>query len=349
VQGTYKNLMTSLKQTLFPGLLACFLIAADSDGVQAALLNEVMERGAVRCGVNSDLAGFSRANSLGEFTGFDVDVCRAVASALFNDSEAVDMIPLSVSERLAAIQNRDIDILSRNTTWTLERNALFGEFAGISFYDGQGFMTNRSSGFRSALELDNQPICVTRNTTSELNAADFFSVSDMRYNPLYFDEQTDAVDGYIRGACKAYTTDRSGLAAMRSSFDEPDSHIILPEVISKEPLGPLVPLNDSEWANVVRWSLNCMINAEELGVTSRNIDEPEIGATPAIRRLTGAEGNTGIQLGLDPQWCSRIIRQVGNYAEVYNRHIGPETPIGLSRGINALWNAGGLIYAPPIR
>ncbi|MFK7857729.1 MAG: amino acid ABC transporter substrate-binding protein [Granulosicoccus sp.] len=341
--------MKPLKQTLVLSLLVCVVFVATVANGRAGTLDDVKARGAIRCGVHSNLAGFARQNNLGEYTGFDVDICRAVASALFNDSEAVDMFPLSSTDRLLAVQNGQIDILSRNTTWTLERNALFGEFAGVNFYDGQGFMAPKSSGYRSALELDNQPVCVTRNTTSELNAADFFSVSDMRYRPVYYDDEVDAISGYIGGACKAFTTDRSGLAAQRSAFEDAEAHIIMPEVISKEPLGPVVPLNDSEWANVVRWSLNCMINAEELGVNSRNIDEAGIGATPAIRRLIGAEGDTGIQLGLDPQWCSRIIRQVGNYGEVYDRHIGPDTPIGLPRRINALWSDGGLIYAPPIR
>ncbi|MFK7992689.1 MAG: amino acid ABC transporter substrate-binding protein [Granulosicoccus sp.] len=330
-------------------VVAVVLFAAVSMGVQATMLDDVKARGAIRCGVHNDLAGFARANSLGEYAGFDVDICRAVASALFNDSEAVEMTPLSSTDRLIAIRDGQIDILSRNTTWTLQRNALFGDYAGVNFYDGQGFMVSKRSGYRSALELDNQPICVTRNTTSELNAADFFSISDMRYRPVYYDDESEAVNGYLTGDCKAFTTDRSGLAAQRSSFDEPDAHIIVPEVISKEPLGPVVPLNDSEWTNVVRWSLNCMINAEELGVNSNNVDNANVGATPAIRRLIGEEGDTGENLGLDPQWCTRIIRQVGNYGEVYDRHIGPDTPIGLKRGINSLWTDGGLIYAPPIR
>lgn len=341
--------MKQVKKLITISLTASICLAISFSAVQAATLDEVKARGAIRCGVHKDLAGFARANSLGEYTGFDVDICRAVASALFNDSEAVDMIPVTSVERFEALTSGQIDILSRNTTWTLERNTRFGDYAGINFYDGQGFMVPKRSGYRSSLELDNQPICVSRNTTSELNAADFFTVSDMRYRPIYFDDERDAVKGYINGDCKAFTTDRSGLAAQRSAFDEPDAHVIMPEVISKEPLGPVVPTNDSEWANVVRWSLNCMINAEELGVNSLNVDDANIGSTPAIRRLVGIEGDSGIQLGLDPQWCTRVIRQIGNYGEVYERHIGPDTPIGLPRGINALWTNGGLIYAPPVR
>ena len=328
----------------------CTIVACSvSISVHSATLDEVLDRGALRCGVNTGLTGFAKANSLGEYEGFDIDVCRAIASALFNDSEAVEMIPLTSTERFAVLQQGELDVLARNTTWTLERNALFGEFTGVNFYDGQGFMVTKRSGIRSALELDNQPICVSRGTTSEVNATDFFSVSDMRYRPVFFDDEKVAYEAYVNGDCAALTTDRSALAAQRSEFDEPAAHVILPEVISKEPLGPMVEPNDSQWANVVRWTLNCMINAEELGVNSRNVDDPDVGATPAIRRLIGSEGDHGAQLGLDEQWCSRIIRQVGNYGEIYERHIGPDTPIGLERGVNALWTDGGLLYAPPIR
>ena len=317
--------------------------------VNAATLDDVIERGALRCGVNQQLTGFARANSLGEYSGFDVDVCRAVAAAVFNDAEAVEMFPVSAGERFAAIETGSIDILSRNTTWTLERNAFYGNFVGVNFYDGQGFMVQKRTGIRSALELDNQPICVSRDTTSELNAADFFTVSDLRYRPVYFDDQSEAAQGYIDGKCKAITTDRSALAATRTTFPQPDAHVVLPEVISKEPLGPMVAHDDSEWENIVRWTLNCMINAEELGVNSENVNRRGTGSTPAIRRLLGTEGITGETLGLNPQWCSRVIMQVGNYGEVYDKHIGPETPVGLERGINELWTNGGLIYAPPIR
>lgn len=329
--------------------VALLLLGLIAPSLQAGILDEVRERGALRCGVNAELAGFAKANSLGEYSGFDVDICRAVATAVFNDSEAVEMIPVSAGERFTALQSRSLDILSRNTTWTLERNALYGDFVGVNFYDGQGFMVTKSSGIRSALELDNQRICVSSNTTSELNAADFFTVSDIRYRPVFFDDQSKAAAGYVEGKCKAITTDRSALAAQRASFLRPEAHIVLPEVISKEPLGPVVPGNDSEWENVVRWTLNCLINAEELGVTSSNVNNSATASTPAIRRLLGSEGESGANLGLNAQWCSRVILQIGNYGEVYERHIGPKTPVGLERGINALWTNGGLIYAPPIR
>ena len=343
------NMQSLFSGVLLSGVLAVSGLTSSIAIAQSTTLDAVIARGAIRCGVNVELPGFARANSLGEYAGFDIDVCRAVASAIFNDSEAVEMISVTTTDRFDALVGGRLDILSRNTTWTLQRNALYGDFVGVNFYDGQGFMVPKRSGFRSALELDNQPICVSRDTTSELNAADFFTVSDMRYRPVFYGDESTAIDGYKNGDCKAVTTDRSGLAALRSEFDEPDAHVIMPEVISKEPLGPVVPLNDSGWANVVRWSLNCMINAEELGVTSSNVDDENIGSTPSIRRLIGSEGEAGVEIGLDNQWCARIIRQVGNYGEIYNKHIGPETPIGLPRGINALWTDGGLIYAPPIR
>ena len=339
--------MISTRTLLSTALLLGMLVTTSH--TVADTLDDVKARGALRCGVNADLAGFAKANSLGEYSGFDVDICRAVASAIFNDSEAVEMIPVSSVDRFTAIESGILDVLSRNTTWTLQRNALFGDFIGTSFYDGQGFMVRKRSGIRSALELDNKPVCVDRNTTTALNAADFFTVSDLRYRPVFFDDQINAFDAYEAGECDAMTTDRSALAAQRTTFEQPDAHLVLPEVISKEPLGPMVGSDDSRWANVVRWSLNCMINAEELGVTSANVNDPEIGSTPAIRRLIGTEGEAGAELGLDPTWCSRIILQVGNYGEMYERNIGPSTAIGMERGINALWTDGGLIYAPPVR
>ena len=330
-------------------LLPVLLAGITGNGASAATLDSVLNRGALRCGVNAELVGFAKANSLGEYSGFDVDICRAVASAVFNDSEAVEMVPVSATERFSALQLGTLDILSRNTTWTLERNVKFGQFVGVNFYDGQGFMVPKRSGIRSALELDNQPICVSSNTTSELNAADFFTVSDLRYRPVFFKDQSEAAQGYVNGLCKALTTDRSALAAQRTSFPEPDAHVVLPEVISKEPLGPMVAHGDSSWENIVRWTLNCMINAEELGISSANVNDPAVASTPAIQRLIGEAGGVGTMLGLNEKWCSRIILQVGNYGEVYARNIGPKTAIGLERGVNELWTNGGLLYAPPIR
>lgn len=316
----------------------------------ADTLSETRDRGAVSCGVNPDLPGFSRQNSLGEFSGFDIDFCRAVSSAIFGDPDQVIYTPVSAVERLIALEDGRIDLLSRNTTWTLTRNANSGSYAGVSFYDGQGFMAKKTTGVRSALELDNQPICVSRSTTTELNASDFFAVSELRYRPVFFDDVSDAVIGYEQGDCVALTTDRSALAAQRASFSTPDAHIVLPEVISKEPLGPMVRHNDAVWENVIRWTLNCMINAEELRVTQESVatlsnDE----SPPAIRRLLGIEGDAGARLGLASDWCASIVSDIGNYSELYERHVGVNTPIALERGINEIWTNGGLLYAPPIR
>lgn len=318
--------------------------------VYADTLSDTLERGTVRCGVNPDLTGFSRQNSLGEFAGFDVDFCRAVASAIFANPDAVDFTPVSAPKRLEALRDGAFDVLSRNTTWTLSRNVDFGSYAGVSFYDGQGFMAKKIAGIRSALELDNQPICVSRGTTTELNASDFFVESELRYRPVLFDDEIDAAIAYESGDCVALTGDRSALAAQRASFENPDAHVVLPEVISKEPLGPVVRHNDVRWENVVRWTLNCLINAEELRVTQEGVAALSSDTSPpAIRRLLGVEGDAGEKLGLPATWCAAVVAQVGNYQEIYDRHVGVDTPVALERGINGIWTNGGLLYAPPVR
>jgi len=288
--------------------------------VHAATLEDVQQRGVLRCGVNVSLVGFANANSLGQYSGLDVDLCKAVSSAVFNDPEAVEYVPVTATTRFESLLSGKFDMLSRNTTWTLSRNAAFGDFVGVNFYDGQGFMVAKRSGIRSALELDNATICVSRGTTTELNALDFFKVSNMRYRPVYFDDEADLITAYDKGDCVAMTTDRSGLAAQRTTLSEPEAHVVLPEVISKEPLGPMVASGDSAWANVVRWSLNCMINAEEMGITSENVAQANNSALPAVQRLVGVEGNSGELLGLSNDWCARIISNVGNYAESYDRN-----------------------------
>ena len=319
-------------------------LAADGDTLAA-----VRERGALRCGVNTDLPGFAQANSLGAWSGLDVDLCRAVASAVFGDADAVDFVPTSSVDRFDDLVSGEYDVLARNTTWTLERDTAFGAFAGVNYYDGQGFMVPKRLGVRSALELDDRPICVTRETTTERNAIDYFASTSMRYRPVYFDDEADAIAGYAAGACEAFTTDRSALAGLRTGLEQPDAHAVLPEILSKEPLGPLVRGDDGPWEDVVRWSLNCMINAEELGLSSANVRDPGAASTPAARRLVGLEGEAGAQLGLRASWCADLIADVGNYAESYARNVGPDTPLGLERGMNALWTNGGLMYAPPIR
>ena len=330
-------------------VLSATLASGEAFGADGETLEAVRERGALGCGVNPDLPGFSQSNSLGVWSGLDVDLCRAVASAVLDDPGAVEFVPVSATERFEALVAGRFDLLARNTTWTLSRNALHGEFVGVNYYDGQGFMVGRRTGIRSALELDNQSVCVSRGTTTELNAIDFFVASNLRYRPVYYDDGASAAEGYENGECVALTTDRSGLAAFRTGFAEPAAHHVLPEVISKEPLGPMVRVGDPSWANIVRWSLACMINAEEMGLTRENVQRGDAATTPAARRLLGEEDELGVLLGLDARWCARIIRDVGSYAESYARNVGPDTPLALDRGVNQLWTDGGLMYAPPVR
>lgn len=341
-----------LKQTLQRTLASSAITVATllaSTALQADLLDTVKQRGAVICGVNPALPGFSETNSLGEYSGLDIDFCRAIASAVFNDPEATEFVPVSASERFDALLTGRFDVLTRNTTWTLERNSLFGAFIGVNYYDGQGFMVKRKSGIRSALELDNASICVERGTTTELNAIDFFELNRMRYRPVYFSSGAETASAFEEGKCVALTTDRSGLAGQRAGFETPEAHSVLPEVISKEPLGPVVPHSEPAWENVVRWTLNCMINAEEMGISSDNVSAERTGDTPAARRLLGLEGELGSILRLDPRWCANVIQQVGNYAQSYDRHVGPDTRLALTRGVNRLWTDGGILYAPPLR
>jgi len=333
--------------------VVCFTAFACGSASAAELdsptLDEVKERGRVVCGVNANLPGFSTANSLGEYTGLDIDVCRAISAAIFGSAELTEFVPTSATDRFEMLGNGDFDVLTRNTTWTLGRNADFGDFTGVNYYDGQGFMVWKKVGVRSALELDAKTICVSSGTTTELNAADYFAVNRIRYNPVNFDDTSTAVEAYANGECDALTTDRSALAANRVNQPDPEAHRILPEVISKEPLGPLVRANDTGWANVVRWSLNCMINAEELGITSSNVDDITDSDFPALQRLVGLDGEFGDKLGLNSSWCADIIRDVGNYGESYARNVGEGSILNLPRAVNSLWTDGGLIYAPPIR
>ena len=301
------------------------------------------------CGVNEGLKGFAQPNSLGDYSGLDSDFCRAVASAVFNDPTAVTFVPLDSKQRFEAVKSRTIDLLARNATWTLSRNAEFGEYVGVNYYDGQGFLVPKRSGIRSALELDNQGICVLRDTTTELNAKDFFATSKMRYRPVFFDNNPDINEAYKERRCVAMTGDISALAARRETLARPDAHLVLPEVISKEPLGPMVSHGDPEWANIVRWTLNCMINAEEMGISSSNIGTFTTNPSPSVARLLGTEGEFGAMMGLDNSWCANIIAHIGNYAESFERNVGQNTSLGLARGVNRLWTDGGLLYAPPIR
>ena len=314
----------------------------------AATLDDVKAKGHIQCGVSQGLPGFSNADDAGKWTGLDVDLCRAVAAAVFGDANAVKFTPLSAKQRFTAIASGEVDILSRNTTWTMTRDTQLGlNFAGVNYYDGQGMMVPTSLGVTSATELDGANICTNTGTTTELNITDFFRANGMSFNLVAFEKADEVVAAYDAGRCDVYTTDRSGLAAQRGKLTAPDAHMVLSEIISKEPLGPVVRQGDDQWFNIVRWSLNAMINAEEMGITSENVNATQYNdVTPGVARLVGKEGNFGEELGLSNDWAYNIISQVGNYAESYEANV---TPLGLARGVNALWSDGGILYAAPIR
>lgn len=318
---------------------------------EAGTLDDVKARGTVLCGVSTGLAGFSEVDNDGNWSGIDVDLCHGVAAAVFGDAKKVRFVPTTNKERFTALQSGEIDLLARNTTWTFVRDVNLGfEFVGVNYYDGQGFLVPSSLAVSSALELDGAKICIKTGTTTELNLADYFRTNGISYESVVVTDDAEIRRNYVAGACDAYTTDRSALAAMRSTLPDPSGHIILPEVISKEPLGPVVRHGDSQWGDVVRWTLNAMIVAEELGVTSANADDL-MGSTenPEIKRLLGSEGDLGAMLGLTPTFAKDVIKAVGNYSESFERHVGKDTPIGLDRGLNALWTDGGILYAPPFR
>jgi len=313
-------------------------------------LKNTMKKGFVRCGVSQGLPGFSNADAAGNWTGLDVDVCRAVAAAVLGDANKVKFTPLSAKERFTALTSGEIDILSRNTTWTLTRDADLGvTFVGVNFYDGQGFMVRKDSGITSTSQFKNGiSACTNIGTTTELNMRDFFNSKGISYEPVAFEKADEVVAAYDSGRCDTYTTDKSGLAAQRTKMTNPDDHMVLPETISKEPLGPVVRQGDAVWEDIVRWSLNSMIEAEEYGITSTNADMMKTSENPQIKRLVGSEGELGGKLGLDNDWSLRIIKQVGNYGESYKRNIA-DTGILPDRGPNQLWTKGGILYVPPAR
>jgi general L-amino acid transport system substrate-binding protein len=317
----------------------------------AQTLGAVTDRGAVNCGISTGLVGFASQDASGEWQGFDVAICRAVAAAVLGDPAAVQFTPTTNQVRFEVLNSGDIDLLARNTTWTYSRDVdLNLEFSGINYYDGQGFMVPAALGVSSALELDGATVCIQAGTTTELNLADYFRVNNMTYQPVPITTASEAQQQYLAATCDVYTTDTSGLAATRAAFEDPSAHVILPEVISKEPLGPLVRHGDNEWGDVVRWTLNALIAAEELGVTSANLEELASGTdNPEINRLLGSEGTLGEMLGLSADWAKNAIAAGGNYGEIFERHIGQNTPIGLARGLNAQWTQGGLLYSPPFR
>jgi general L-amino acid transport system substrate-binding protein len=324
---------------------------AATSAAQAGTLEDVRAKGFIQCGVSQGLPGFSNADDSGKWTGLDVEMCEAVAAAVFGDKNAVKFTPLSAKQRFTALSSGEIDILSRNTTWTMTRDTQLGlNFAGVNYYDGQGMMVPTALGVSSATELDGANICTNTGTTTELNITDYFRANGMSFNLVAFEKADEVVAAYDAGRCDVYTTDRSGLAAQRGKLTNPDNHVVLPEIISKEPLGPVVRQGDDVWFNIVRWSLNAMINAEEMGITSDNINQMTYNKiTPAEARFIGKEGKFGAELGLADDWAYQIIRQVGNYGESYERNVGPNTPLKLDRGVNALWSQGGILYAAPIR
>ncbi|MBL4918357.1 amino acid ABC transporter substrate-binding protein [Szabonella alba] len=338
-----------MKKTVFVGTLAA--AAAIAGTASAAKLDDVKARGELNCGVSTGVNGFSAPDSAGEWQGFDVAVCRAVAAAVLSDPKKVKFVTTTGQTRFTALASGEIDVLARNTTWTFSRDVdLKFTFAGVNYYDGQGFMVNKALGVSSAKELDGATVCIQTGTTTELNLADYFKVNNMSYEPVPIETNAEAQQQYLAGACDVYTTDASGLAATRATFADPENHILLPEIISKEPLGPLVAHGDDQWSEIVMWTLNALIAAEELGVTSANLEELAKGTeNPEINRLLGNEGDLGPMFGLDNEWAKRAIMAGGNYGEIFAATIGESTPIGLARGLNAQWTQGGLLYSPPFR
>lgn len=313
-------------------------------------LQQVKARGVLSCGVNTGLAGFSAPNDKGEWTGIDADFCRAVAAAVLRDPTKVRFVPLNAKERFTALQSGEIDLLSRNTTWTLSRDTSLGmSFPGVMYYDGQAFLVRKSLGLKTVADLNGASICVQTGTTNELNVADYFSAKGLRYRPVVFERLVETLAAYIGGRCDAFTTDSSQIVSERLRLPTPGDHEMLPELISKEPLGPAVRQGDSAWANVVRWTLFAMINAEEYGVTKANVTDMATSSNPEVRRLLGFEGEYGKGLGLDNDWAVLIIKAVGNYGEAFERNLGQGSPLKIARGRNALWKDGGLMYAPPVK
>ncbi len=327
---------------------ACALAIGSLGVAQADTLGDVQAKGYLNCGVSTGLVGFSSADSNGTWKGLDVDVCRAVAAATLGDASKVKYVPLTAKERFTALQSGEIDMLSRNTTWTATRDTSLGlNFAGVNYYDGQGFMVRKSLGVNNAKDLDGATFCIQAGTTTELNLADYFRSNGMKFNTLAVDTSAQSRNGFESGRCDALTSDQSQLYALRTTLKDPSSAVVLEDVISKEPLGPVVRQGDDKWFNIVKWSLNAMITAEELGVSSQNIHSGF--KNPEVNRLLGKAGTLNEPLGLDKKWAANIVSQVGNYGQSFERNIGHSTPLNISRGLNALWSQGGILYSPPFR
>jgi general L-amino acid transport system substrate-binding protein len=318
---------------------------------QASTKEQVQKRGVFQCGVSTGLPGFSIADEKGVWAGIDVDVCKAIAAATLGDATKIKYVPLNAKERFTALQSGEIDALVRGTTWTLTRDSSLGlNFTGVNYYDGQGFMVSKKLGVKSALELDGAAVCIQSGTTSELNLADYFKENKMTYKAVVFDSHDATAAAFDKGRCDVLTSDQSQLYGLRTHLAKPEEAVVLPEVISKEPLGPVVRQGDDAWFNIVKWTLNAMIEAEELGVTQANVDEMKANSkNPGVRRLLGLEGIAGKGLGLNNDWAYQIIKQVGNYGEIFERNVGAGSPLKIDRGLNALWSKGGIMYAPPVR
>ncbi len=331
--------------------LAAALAVVGAVALQAQTLAAVQDADELKCGINTGLAGFAFTDDMGNWTGFDVAYCRALAAAVLGDPDKVSYVNLTGKSRFPALQSGEIDVLSRNTTWTLSRDVDLGfTFIGVNYYDGQGFIGRTSLGITSATELDGASICIQTGTTTELNLADFFRVHDLSYEPVPIETNAEARAGYEAERCDVYTTDASGLAATKATFEDPDAHMVFPEIISKEPLGPLVRQGDDQWADIARWVLNALIIAEEHGITQDNVMDMAMGTdNPEVNRMLGSEGSYGMMLGLDGDWAVHAIAAEGNYAEIFDRYVGPDTKLGLQRGLNALYKDGGILYAPPFR
>ena len=325
-------------------------LGASASAASAATLDQVKQKGFLQCGVSQGITGFSSPDDKGNWTGLDVDFCRALAAAIFNDPQKVKFTPLSTKDRFTALQSGEVDLLSRNTTWTLDRDTKLGtNFAGVIYYDGQGLMVRKSMKVNSALELSGASICTQTGTTTELNIADYFRNNKMKYEVVAFATADETLKSYESGRCDVFTTDASQLYAQKLKLSKPDEHMILPEIISKEPLGPLVRKGDDQWFDVVKWTLFALVNAEDLGIAKANVDEMLKSQSPEVRRVLGVEGAAGENLGLTKDWVVRIVKAVGNYGEMFERNVGADSPLKIERGLNRLWSKGGIQYAPPIR
>ena len=340
-----------MKKFVAAALAAGFGLALSATGASAqATLAQVKQRGILNCGSNTGLAGFGVPDAQGNWKGLDVDLCRAISATIFNDPNKVKFIPLSAKDRFTALQSGEVDVLVRNSTWTMTRDASLGLlFTGVNYYDGQGFLVRKKLGVNSALQLNGASVCTQQGTTTELNLADYFRANNLKYEVVAFATSDETVKAYDAGRCDAFTTDASGLYAERLKLTNPDEHQVLPEIISKEPLGPAVRNTDPQWFNLVKWVHFAMLNAEELGVTQANVDEKLKSDNPEIKRLLGTEGKFGEQVGLTADWVVRIVKHVGNYGESFERNVGQGSLLKIARGQNGLWTKGGLQYAPPVR